>query len=417
MSDRVRTEGPHGRAESASARPQSQSLADAMLRLIWEERLISRADIARRASLSRSTVSEIVDALLRTGLVSEAGVGASSGGRRPIVLEFQDDACSILGVDIGATHVDVVLTNLRGKVLAWQHRSHPVQTDPPGTRALVARLCESCLVGLGEQRNRLVGIGVSVPSPVDPRHPERLSLQGLPQWEGRHGLESLRTQFGVPLFIDNDANLGALAERWWGAARGLDDFAFIKVATGIGSGHFIGGRIYRGASGVAGEIGHLTIDARGEPCVCGNRGCLVTYIGSKALLRRTRELMAEFPHSALSTTDPTIDRIEESALAGDPLAVQVVFEAAQYLGIAIAGMLNLMNPAAVILGGGLARLGEQLLVPLRETVLSRTFVSAVASSAIHTSALGDRGVAIGAATLVLDAALHDPSLFPNPGAT
>lgn len=392
------------------------SLADSVLRLIWEERAISRADIARRTGLSRSTVSEIVSELLATGLVHEAGEGESSGGRRPIVLEFQDDACVILGVDMGATHVSVAVTDLRGRVLAWENRPWPVQTDPDGTRALIAEFCRACLERWGGTPDRLVGIGIAVPCPVDPRHQDRFSTHVLPAWKGRAGFEALGAEFGVPLFIDNDANLGAVAERWWGAGRGFDDFTYIKVGTGVGAGHLVGGRIARGASGVAGEIGHMAIDLSGDTCDCGNRGCLQTFVGAGALVERARTLLPEYPASVLHRGAVTIAAIEDAALADDPLATRVIEDAAEYLGIAVAGVLNLMNPGAVIIGGGIARLGERLLVPLRETVRRRTFVSSVAASEILTSALGPRAIAIGAATLVLEAALNDPRLFPTVGA-
>lgn len=392
---------------------RTRSLSDDVLHLIWRERRISRADIARRTALSRSTVSEIVGYLLTTNLVSEAGVGASRGGRRPIVLEFKDDAGAILGVDMGATHIAVTLTNLRGKVLAWEHQHHPVREDPAGTGLLIASLCNRALAAWGGPREILVGIGVAVPSPVDPRHPELLSPLVLPRWQGQPGLDRLREEFGVPVLVDNDANLGALAEQWWGAGRGIDDFAYIKVATGIGSGHIINGRIYRGSTGVVGEIGHITIDPRGELCVCGNRGCLTTLVGTQALIARARQLARRFPASTLAGTTPTVAMIEDAAMAADPLALRLVDEAAENLGIAVAGMLNLMNPAAVIIGAGLSRLGEQLLEPMRDTVARRTFVSSVSASQIRTSELGPRGIAIGAATLVLDAALADPSLFPT----
>jgi predicted NBD/HSP70 family sugar kinase len=409
MMDVEEPQVPGGRA--GTARPRT--LADAVLHLVWQQRRISRAEIARRANLSRSTVSEIASSLLKTRLVAEAGVGASRGGRRPIVLEFQDDAFTILGVDIGATHVSVVLTNLRGRVLAWEHRDHPVRADPEGTLGLAIDFCRTCLKSGGGRRQRLVGIGVAVPSPVDPRYPDRFSPIAMPAWRGRSGFEELHAEFGVPVLVDNDANLGALAEHWWGAGRGVDDFAFIKLATGIGSGHLVGGQIYRGSSGLAGEIGHLTVDSGGEICVCGNRGCLATLVGTRALEALATRLLPEFPQSVLHRTPVTITTIEEAALADDPLALQVVRTAAEYLGVAVASLLNLMNPAAVILGGGLARLGERLVGPLRETVLRRTFVNAVAAAEIRTSELGPRGFAIGAASLVLDAALTDPTLFPT----
>jgi predicted NBD/HSP70 family sugar kinase len=404
----------HAPVRTRRAQPASPLIAR-LLHLIWQESRISRAEIARRADLARSTVSEIVGVLVPTGLVAEVGPGPSNGGRRPIVLEFQDEARSILGVEIGATHVAVALTDLRGRVLAWEHRSHPVRDDPEGTRTLVVELCEGCLAA-GRRRGsrRLIGIGVAVPSPVDPRHPERLSELVLPRWEGQSHLEGIQARFRVPLFVDNDANLGALAEHSWGAGRGIDDFAYVKLGTGVGSGHIIGGEIYRGATGVTGEIGHLAIDPHGAPCICGLRGCLATLVGSLALEARARALLPEYPQSMLAGTSPSISSIENAAVAGDPMALRLVTEAAGYLGIALAGLLNLMNPALVILGGGLARLGELLLQPLRETVQRRTLVSSVAASEIRTSELGPRSVAIGAATLVLKAALADPRLFTPP---
>jgi len=409
---RTMKDSSNGKSRQRTVAVRPRPLADSVLRLIWREREISRAEIARRTELSRSTVSEIVTMLLRTGLVDEIGAGPSRGGRRPIVLQFQDDACAILGVDMGAAHVSVVLTDLRGQVLAREERRHAVRTDPEGTRALITELCANCLSRWRRSARRLVGIGVAVPSPVDPRHPERLSELVLPDWRGEIGLEPLRQRYGVPLLIDNDANLGALAEGWWGAGRGIHDFAYIKVATGVGSGHVIGGKIYRGATGVAGEIGHLAIDPQGGPCICGLRGCLATLVGQSALVARARELLANGSQSALAGKDVTVPGIEEAALGGDPLALQVVREAADYLGIAVAGLLNLMNPALVILGGDLAPLGELLLGPLRETVRRRTLVSSIAAAEVRTSELGSEAVAVGAATLVLEAALADSRLFP-----
>lgn len=387
-------------------------LADAVLRLIWKERRISRAEIARHAQLSRSTVSEIVSEILPMGLVAEVGEGPSRGGRRPIVLEFRDDACVILGVEMGATHVGVALTDLRGRVLSWHSEDHPVRTDPVGARALIADLCRISLDGPAARGRPLVGIGVAVPSPVDPSNPDRLSKIVLPDWEGHLGLDGLAQDFGVPLIVDNDANLGALAEHWWGVGRGVDDIAYIKVATGIGSGHVIGGEIYRGATGVAGEIGHTAIDPQGQPCICGLRGCLVTFIGGPALVARTAELREAYPDSPLAKPENGIDEIEDAALAGDPLALRVAQEAAEKLGIAVAGLLNLMNPSMVIVGGDLARLGDVLLDPLRQTISERTLVSSMAAADIRASELGARSVAIGAATVVLKSALADSRLFP-----
>ncbi len=401
--------GVRGRAEPGRLRP----LAEEILRLIWKSHEISRAEISRSLEISRSTVSEIVDSLLPKRLIAEVGTGPSRGGRRPIVLRFQDDAHTILGVEMGASHLQVVLTDLRGHVLAWQHRDHPVRSDPEGTRRMIVTLCDACLEGSGVPSDRLMGIGLAVPSPVDPARPDRISELVMPDWKGRLGVDGMRARYRVPLFVDNDANLGALAEQWWGAGRGVDDFAYIKLATGLGSGHVIAGEVYRGASGVAGEIGHLGMDPHGEPCICGLRGCLATMVGAPALVKRAKALLAEHEGSALAGATPTIVRIEDAALAGDPLALELVREAAGYLGIAVASLLNLMNPSMVILGGGLTRLGDLLLDPLREVSSRRTLASSLNASAIRIGELGPQAMALGASTLVLKSALDDSQLFPT----
>lgn len=389
-------------------------LANAVLRLIWRERHISRAEIARQANLSRSTVSEIVGTLLKRKLVTEVGAGPSSGGRRPIVLEFQDRTRVILGVDMGAGHVSVALTDLRGNVLAYEEREHPVRTDPVGTRALIFKLCEACLAKRGQGNRGLVGIGIAVPSPVDPDHPGELSEVVLPAWQAHAGFEELSTHYGVPVMVDNDANLGALAEAWWGAGINVPNLIYIKIATGVGSGHVINGEIYRGATGFAGEIGHLPIDPKGPRCVCGLQGCLVTFAGAPALIARAESLLAEFPDSRLVGRKLTIDSIEDAALDGDPLAVQVAQEAGEHLGIAMTGVINLMNPAMVIVGGGLARLGDLILHKVREMAQGRTLMHSLTASKIRVSELGPQSIATGAATLVLKAALTDSRLFPEP---
>lgn len=388
-------------------------LTRTVLNLVWKRREVSRAEIARSTGRSRSTISDVVGRLLGTGLVAEVGAGVSRGGRRPIMVGFQDQAGVILGVDVGATHISVILMDLRGRTLAWRERPHPVRNDPRGAEALITALGEVCLAEWNGKRSRLMGIGVAVPSPVDPDSPDRVLERVLPAWRGHNLLDRLDSVFGVPVFVDNDANLGAVAERWWGEAVGVDDFVYLKVATGVGAGIMIGGEIYRGATGVAGEIGHVAIDPSGPECVCGNRGCLATLVGTRQLVDRARGLLDCFPDSPLAGCEPDIRAIEDAALADDPLALQVVNEAADRLGIVVAGVLNLLNPGSVILGGGLARAGDRLLEPLREAVATRTLVASAAASDIRTSDLGERATALGAATHVLVAALNNPRLFPG----
>ena len=382
-------------------------LANSVLKLIWDKGKTSRAEIARLTGLSRSTVSEIIDSLLTTGLIAEVGAGKSSGGRRPIVLEFQDEARFILGVDLGATHVSVVLMDLRGRVLVWKEKKHPVRTDPEGSRTLVISLCDECLKEWENGTKRLIRIGVAVPSPVDPLNPKLLSEVVIPVWQGESGLGQLQIKYGVPVHIDNDANLGALAEHWWGAGKGIDDFVYIKIAHGIGAGYILNGDIYRGAAGVAGEMGHLPIDPNGPLCVCGSKGCLATFVGKPALTKRIAELLPRYPQSVFHGQELTFGTIVAATTDGDELALKLVSGVAEYLGIAISSWFNLMNPKLAILGGELAGLGELLLEPLRAKVHNSTLVSKAAVD-IKTGELGPRAVAIGAATLALEAMFTDP---------
>ena len=385
-----------------------------LLRLIWQEKLISRADLARRTGLSRSSISAIVSDLLETGLVSETGAGDSSGGRRPIMLGFDDYAHAIVGVDMGATHIAVCVTDLRVQVKAWRSETCDVREDPQGALALMRELIDSALLEAGVEKEHLVGIGLSVPSPVNPSNPTVLSPLFVPKWKEVNLVEFLEGAYGVPVGMDNDANLGALAEQWWGAGRDGRDLAYIKVATAVGAGLIINGDIYRGTTGIAGEIGHIPVDPSAGRCVCGLTGCLNLRMGTAQLVQQAHDLRSEHPKSVLPRRGLTVSRIVEEACEGDRLARVIVEDAGRYLAVGVAAMLNLFNPATVVFGGSLTRAGELLLRPLRDALGERSPSASVKQSQLVTSALGIEGTARGAATLILRAALDDPALFPAP---
>ncbi len=394
----------HETADAAGMRTQNATL---LLNLIWRERQVSRADLARKTGLSPSTVGAIVGELDAAGLVREIGAGVSRGGRRPVLVGFRDDAFALVGVELGARHVAAVLTDLRGSVRAFRETHVNVRDEPARALETARELIEACLAAEKVSKKRVVGIGVAVPSPVHPGRPGALSPLILPAWRDVDVQETLADAFELPVLVDNDANMGALAERFWGAGAGGEDLAFIKVATGIGSGHIINGALYRGSGGTAGEIGHLAIDPHGPQCVCGLRGCLATFIGADALLARARTRWGK------RKKPPTVSDIVTGARAGDTVARELVDEVGQYLGIAVAGLLNLLNPAIVVLGGEITGVGDLLLDPLRATVRSRALSTSVAETRIVSSRLGERSIAVGAATLVLESALSDRTLFPG----
>jgi predicted NBD/HSP70 family sugar kinase len=231
----------------------------------------------------------------------------------------------------------------------------------------------------------------------------------VPKWQGYNIATHLERSFSRPVFVDNDANLGALAELWWAAGPAVKDLAYIKVATGIGAGLIINGRIFRGSGGIAGEIGHTVIDSSGPRCDCGLKGCLTTFIGTRFLLERAAEHMR-----ASGSTRPapkTLDELVDAALQGEPSAVEAIRYTGQRLGIGIANLLNLLNPDTVVLGGGITRAGEALVGAVRETVGTMSLAESISHADIHISALDEWGIAVGAATLVLESALRAPEEF------
>lgn len=382
-----------------------------ILNLIWKEREISRAELARRTSLSRSTVSAIVNDLLSQGLVQEARTGVSSGGRRPVMLEFRERSSFIVGIELGATHISCVLTDLRCNVRASWSAPAPVRDEPELALKRMAMAVRSVLDADGVSLSQVLGIGVAVPSPVDRERPGELLPLIVPKWAGYNIANHLQQIFERPVFVDNDANLGALAELWWGAGASATDLAYIKVATGIGAGLIIGGRIFRGSGGIAGEIGHTSIDPNGPRCICGLNGCLTTFIGTPALLERAKdEMQASGAHRA---PPASIDELVDLALDGDAASVELMRYAGGKLGVGIANMLNLLNPEIVIVGGGIARAQHLVLDAAQETIRGLSLPASICDTEIRTTGLNEWGIAVGAATLVLQGALETPALFPT----
>ncbi len=380
-----------------------------VLRAAWRAERTSRADLARETGLSRATVSDIVSGFVDAGLLEDtedAAPRSSSGGRPPTVLRFVDDGRHILGIELGASHLAVVRTNLRGRILQRVTQEFDVAGDPEGTLRAMTDLALACL----PSDTTVIGVGLALPTPLRQGEGARLSPRLFPRWEGIDVALLLQASLGIRVHADNDANLGALAEHWWGAGRGVGDLAYIKVATGVGAGILIGGEIHRGAGGIAGEIGHTSIDPSGARCRCGLTGCLEAMVGTSYLLARAEASLAGAHERPMwATPHPTTEQLIRAAKAGDDVATALVRDAGRQLGVAVANLLNLVNPARVILGGRLTDAGEPLVTALEGSVRERALWSSVDGYDVRIGALGDDAVALGAATLLLREALVDPA--------
>ena len=331
---------------------------------------ISQAEIARATGLSRTTVSNVVTELKISGVVEEveATIPNGRGGRPAMKLELCDLSQVAVGIDFGHSHVAVAVADLAHNILA--ERLCQLDVNHHATEALdtSARLVADALGAAGVPRNRVVGVAIGMPGPVDRVRGTAGSATILPGWVGLPIAAAMEERLGMPVEIDNDANLGALAELIWGAGRGCSNFAYIKASTGIGAGLIVDGRLLRGASGTAGEIGHTTLDEAGLLCYCGNRGCLETVASGPAIVR----MLARASDETL-----TLPSVIELALSGDPRCRRAIADAGRAIGVAVAGLCNLVNPERVVVGGLLSGAGELLLGPLRGS-LRRHAVQAAA---------------------------------------
>jgi glucokinase-like ROK family protein len=351
---------------------------------------LTQAEIARTTGLSAATVSNIVRELRDNGTVQVTST--SSGGRRARSVALSGDAGIVVGVDFGHSHLRVAVGNLAHQVLAEQ--SEPIDVDASASQGfdraeqLVARLVEST----GISPEKVLGVGLGVPGPIDVESGALGSTAILPGWSGINPRQELSDRLGVPVQVDNDANLGALGELVWGGGRGVKDLAYIKVASGVGAGLVIDGRIYRGPGGTAGEIGHITLDESGPVCRCGNRGCLETFTAARYVL----ELLRGSHGDGL-----TVPKMVQLAREGDPGCRRVIGDVGRHIGMGVASLCNLLNPSRVVLGGDLAEAGELVLGPIRESVSRYAIPSAAQRLSVVPGSLGARAEVLGALALVL----------------
>ena len=372
-----------------------------VLGLLRQQGPISRAELARRSTLSRSTVSSIIATLLASDVVHETGIGNSQGGRRPIMIEFNYQSGFVIGIELGNTTLTVLLTDLAATVLRRVHVPFDITNSPEACIAQVIAQVNLVLKEARVSRAKIVGIGVGVPGPLAYASGRPVAPPVMPGWHDIPLRKLLEDALGMRVFVENDANLGALAEHRWGAAQGCDNVAYLYLGSvGIGCGLILDGRLYRGDIGSAGEIGHLMIEEDGPACRCGAFGCLEAIAGIPAILKRAE---------AIGLPCRQIDDVIRLAEQGNRQAVALLESTGEYLGIAIANILNMINPACVAIGGALSEAGELLLKPVRRTLRRRGLAIAVEHVAIVSGALGYEVVAIGAVSIVVHHAFSVPA--------
>ena len=315
---------PSATLEKATHQLTRRSNERLVLRTIYEQGPLSRADVARVTGLTRTTVSNVVEGLIADGLVVEAGTGRSTGGKAPILLEVPADARHVVGVDVDQDRLSGAVVNLRGEVRARASRELAGRDGAAALAELETLVTDLVRVA----RQPLVGIGIGTPGLVDAGTGTVLWAVGL-DWRDVPLGERLGRLTGLPVVVANDSQAAAMAEWAFGQHDALSAMIVVKVGEGIGAGVVIGGRLYPGDDSGAGEIGHTRVNDASDGCRCGGTGCLETVASLRAVLERAGELAAEHPDSLLAAAPVTRQSLLDAFQAGDPFARQVVLEAAR----------------------------------------------------------------------------------------
>lgn len=387
-----------GRGNGAQAGLRRRNMALVMKALAAGEK-VTRAAVAAEVGLTRATVSTLVDELLAAGLVEEQGAQRpGTVGRPGTALALAETGPAGIGAEIGVDHLAACVVDLRGTVRARAQRPAANRSRPAA--AVLAELAELTADVTAQAAGaglRPVGTTVAVPGLIGQDRGTVLRAPNL-GWED----VPLAAAFGdgAPTAVENEANLGALAELWLGGHDGrLTDFVHVSAEIGIGAALVVEGRLFRGARGFAGELGHVPVRPDGPRCSCGANGCLETYAGEEALLRAAGVRTGRGP------------ALKAAAVAGDPAALRALEEAGAALGIALSGAVNLLDPQAVVVGGPLADLAPWLLPGVRRELAARVTDRQWRAQDVLVSRLGHDGVLRGAAYSSVRTVLDDPATW------
>lgn len=375
---------------------------------------LSRADISSHTGLNRSTVSSIVNELVKGRLVRETEFQKDRLGRPGLSLELSPDGACAIGVQMGVDFISVMLADFVAKPI-WSKR---ITIDSNVEQMLfiqsIGDLIQEALKQTKRQKSKPLGIGVGVPGSVDLRQGKIVLAPNL-QWHDVPLRDILAKRFDLPVFAENDANASALGEYYFGIARRVNNFIFLTADVGIGGGIVMDGKLFRGNRGYAGEVGHMSFDPHGELCGCGRRGCWESIVSPRSVIRKIRSSLEKDSATSLihdlvqgQLDRITFDLVLQAADANDSLALDTLREVARWLGIGIANLVNIFNPELIVLGGALAR-ANQVMAPIVEaTVHENALKQTHESLKIATSLFGEEACVVGAAAIVLDEILRYP---------
>jgi predicted NBD/HSP70 family sugar kinase len=383
------------------------------LELIRSQGPISRIELAQSTGLTQATISHVVRSLIGDGLVREIGRGEPTGGKPRMMLEINPDARLGIGVQLGLESIVYVVVNLSGSVIGRLRAKGAGDRQPAEVVAAMAADISVLLDGLGVDRSLVVGVGLVSPGPIDRENGVILRAPSLVSWSGY----SLRAEFeaatGLQVSLDNDATAAALGEHWLGATGDSRAYTSVYMATGIGAGIVIDGTIYRGVSSNVGELGHVTVDVRGELCSCGNRGCLELFASPRAIVARAAAAVAKGQLDVRLTGSVQADlaTLGMAAMRGNAVAYEILADAAEILAAGIVSMMNLFDLELVVLAGSAFASTASIYLDRVQNAMDTYALSRESHRIkVQLSANVHDAAALGAATLVLQERLDPRSL-------
>ncbi len=382
---------------------------------IRENGPILRSELATLTGMSRSTVSLHVEKLLQTQLVKEEEISKNGDKRKKSLLKLAENAGFVIGIEIKITGISIGLFNLNVELLDFYTEQVSVGKGPGFIINLVFETIDKLLVKNKISSKSIMGVGMGIPGTIEKNSRIIVGPKFMPGWNKYPLRKTLEQRFNCRIILENEVNAMAVGSHFVGTGKEVDNLLFVKIGTGIGAGIFVNGELYRGSSGSAGDIGHISIDDLDIPCHCGNYGCLEMIGSGAAIAKRGEEVMkkggSEFLTKIYEKENKiTVEDISLGADHGDSLCLEIIKDASKAVGKVLAKVAGFFNPSLIIIGGGVAEAGEKFLSGIREMVFMRSYPIITSELQIKKSSLGRKACVLGVATTVVNEILSENSI-------
>jgi len=371
-----------------------------VLKTISNKQKCSRVEIAKETGLNQSTITKIVDQLLKLGIVHETGLILGKKGRRSIEIALNHSKYRVIGIRLSRKYFSSALFDISGNVYKTQKEKIKVFENPSMVLAKLKKTIEEYIkISLNEACS-IIGIGVAVPGPFFKKEGRIGLMTEFPGWEDIFIEKELKESFDIPIYIENDANFAALAEVWFDNTN-VNSLVYVLAGEGIGAGVVLDGKLFEGVFGSGAEIGHCSINYRGEKCRCGNNGCLELYCSTLSILKAIKVKLKDYPNSTIDNNS-NIEDVFKAFRKEDPLAIEILCNAAECLGIGIVNIINAFNPETIVIGDALTQMGPRLIDIIGKVINTHTLPEVSKYIKIKLSSLKMDSALLGAGTLAIE---------------